>query len=308
MKKLWLFIFCIFLFGVCNFAQTSRFAFKYKLDEDSFFFIKTGNRYVQFNDKVSLEEKNHVIDLFFYRGIQCEYIREDIVKLETSRSPIGLVDDLSEILNDDIVSYLSDELIYTIDSTIQWAGNDIFVQLNNKVKIEELLNSLPVLYTGYYNWNKYDENDYIVSITNYDVFEYASMLLNSGSVEYAIPSFYRKGVLQNPYYNQQWNLKNTGQYCNTSGIDINVEKAWEIATGSGINVAVVDNGVQLNHPDLAGNIVTGYDAVYNITSFGICTPEGENIRIFYPKNTRHCTNPKFYCTLENNEYICDNYI
>ena len=268
MKKLWLFIFCIFLFGVYNFAQTSIFAFKYKLDEDSLVFIKTGNRYVQFKDKISLEEKHHITDLFFNRGIHYEYVRDDIVKLETSGSPRGSIDDLSEILNADIVSYLSDELIYPIDSTIQWVGNDIFVRLKDGEEVEWLLNTLQISYTNYYNWNKYNNRDYIVSIVNHDTFDYASMLLNSGSVEYAIPSFYRKGILQNPYYNQQWNLKNTGQYCNTSGIDIKVEKAWEITTGIGIEVAVVDNGVQLNHPDLMENVVAGYDAVYNISNGG----------------------------------------
>ena len=267
MKNLWLFIFFISLFQFCGFAQTSRFCFKYKSDEDSLVFIKTGNIYVQFKDKVPSEEKQRLTNVFLNRGLQCEYVSENIVKLKTSVNS-NLSGSLSEILNDEIVLYSSEELIYPIDSVVQWAGSDIFVQLKDGVEINGLLESLPIPYTKYYNWNKYDAHDYIVSIVNYDAFEYASTLLNSGSVEYAIPSFYRKGVLQNPYYNQQWNLKNTGQYCNTSGIDIKVEKAWEISTGTGTKVAVIDNGVQLNHPDLSGNILSGYDAVFNTTNGG----------------------------------------
>ncbi len=267
MKNIYLIIFCVLLLQFCGFAQTPRFCFKYKTDEDPLVFIKTGNIYVQFKVEVPSEEKQRLINVFLNRGVQWEYVREDIVKLKTSVSS-NLSDSLSEILNDDIVQYSSEELIYLVDSTIQWASMEIFVRLKDEVKIYELLKNLPIPCSRYYNWNKFDEHDYIVSITNGNAFEYASTLLNSGSVEYAIPSFYRKGVLQNPYYNQQWNLKNTGQYCNTSGIDIKVEKAWEISTGTGTKVAVIDNGVQLNHPDLSGNILSGYDAVFNTTNGG----------------------------------------
>ena len=39
-------------------------------------------------------------------------------------------------------------------------------------------------------------------------------------------------------------------------------------------------------------------------SFGICNPEGVNIRIFYPLNTNASILNSYY-TLENNVYICD---
>jgi subtilisin family serine protease len=42
------------------------------------------------------------------------------------------------------------------------------------------------------------------------------------------------------------------------GLDqIHVEQAWATSTGQGAVVAVVDTGVDLNHPDLAGQLVTG---------------------------------------------------
>ena len=41
-------------------------------------------------------------------------------------------------------------------------------------------------------------------------------------------------------------------------------EAWDITTGcSSIKIAIIDNGVQLNHPDLAGNLVVGLDATGN---------------------------------------------
>lgn len=66
-----------------------------------------------------------------------------------------------------------------------------------------------------------------------------------------------------PLFNQQWGLQNTGQNGGTPGVDINICDAWNITTGSsGIKIAVVDEGVQMDHPDLSSNIYgTGYDAI-----------------------------------------------
>jgi subtilisin family serine protease len=62
------------------------------------------------------------------------------------------------------------------------------------------------------------------------------------------------------YFPMQWHLYNTGQSGGTPGADIRAPEAWEITTGDpNIIVAVVDSGVDTNHPDLINNIVPGYD-------------------------------------------------
>lgn len=107
-------------------------------------------------------------------------------------------------------------------------------------------------------------------------------LKKSGVVEYAQPDykFYPSDVTD-PLYGEEWGLKNTGQpignYFGTPGVDINVEQAWNagITGSSDVVVAVVDTGVDINHPDLAPNIWTnpnpdpvlndvhGYDFYHN---------------------------------------------
>ena len=66
-----------------------------------------------------------------------------------------------------------------------------------------------------------------------------------------------------PLVVDSWHLKNTGQtYTDgdlqipgVAGFDTRVEGAWASGyTGQGVAVAVSDDGVQGNHPDLAGNI------------------------------------------------------
>ncbi|KFE63224.1 S8 family peptidase [Hyalangium minutum] len=58
-------------------------------------------------------------------------------------------------------------------------------------------------------------------------------------------------------FGQQWGLNNTGQAGGVADIDINAPEAWDLTTGSASNViAVIDSGVDYNHPDLAANLWT----------------------------------------------------
>ena len=54
---------------------------------------------------------------------------------------------------------------------------------------------------------------------------------------------------------QQWALQNEA-YPN---YDINIEGAWNITKGEGVKIAVIDNGIDLNHFDLVANLLPGYD-------------------------------------------------
>ena len=57
-----------------------------------------------------------------------------------------------------------------------------------------------------------------------------------------------------PLYGCQWYLNNTGQYPGGADHDINVEGVWATTMGEGVNVAVVDQGMDFGHEDLKDNI------------------------------------------------------
>ncbi|MCA9779987.1 MAG: S8 family serine peptidase [Candidatus Eremiobacteraeota bacterium] len=57
-----------------------------------------------------------------------------------------------------------------------------------------------------------------------------------------------------------WGLNNTGQTGGTAGAHVNAKEAWKIQTGNGSDngplIAVIDTGIDYNHPDLQANVWT----------------------------------------------------
>jgi subtilisin family serine protease len=105
----------------------------------------------------------------------------------------------------------------------------------------------------------------------------------SGAVRFSQPNYVRtaRGMTPNdpsftqpasPLFEQQWGLRNTGQeidvpglrpFTGTPGADVHATEpgstpdAWEVTAGSpSVLVAVLDGGIQIEHPDLVGNIWT----------------------------------------------------
>ncbi|MES0335624.1 MAG: S8 family serine peptidase [Candidatus Magnetobacterium sp. LHC-1] len=88
--------------------------------------------------------------------------------------------------------------------------------------------------------------------------EAVKQYMQHADVQYAEPNYYAQGldVMPNdPYFAVQWALYNTGQKNGTPGADIKAYKAWDVTKGDkNVIVAVLDTGVDYNHPDLGGNI------------------------------------------------------
>jgi thermitase len=88
-------------------------------------------------------------------------------------------------------------------------------------------------------------------------------LESSPAVEYAEPNYiYRADAIPNdPLFGQMYGLDNTGQTGGTADADIDAPEGWDAGglgafpTTGGAKVGIVDTGIQLDHPDLAGKTV-----------------------------------------------------
>jgi kexin len=75
-----------------------------------------------------------------------------------------------------------------------------------------------------------------------------------------------------PLLGDQWHLINTGQNGGTTGEDLRAAGAWSVTRGSGVRVAVIDDAIEVTHPDLYPNLVQGASRSYRNGNRGSIWP------------------------------------
>jgi subtilisin family serine protease len=89
--------------------------------------------------------------------------------------------------------------------------------------------------------------------------------VDTASLDQTQSQYASRALPNDPLFPSQWHILNVGQEVGNpdapqrlfgvAGEDINVVPVWNLGyTGEGILVAVMDSGVQMNHPDLIGNL------------------------------------------------------
>ncbi len=211
-----------------------------------------------------------------FKGIGSELkMRSAIAKLSSRNDLIKFAAPVYHGSSSDITVVCADEFIVRLKN------------ISDKAKIDFLNEKNGVTILG----NVTDEKGFYLKTKN--GVSKSSIVLSdeyfqSGLFEYCEPNFiYPEGstLCFNPNdtrFGGQWNLNNTGQTVKSSsssngdvttfnglaGSDMNLPEAWDYTTGSAsVEVAIFDTGIDSTHPDFAGNVLTGYDAV--IDSYGV---------------------------------------
>ena len=105
--------------------------------------------------------------------------------------------------------------------------------------------------------------DYVLQVSHYEDIDGIN-----GDAEFTIAldaeSYYEEAVIPNDeYFDLQWHLINSGQAGGLDNEDILAPEAWSRrSTSPNITVAVIDSGIQLDHPDLINNIWINSDEIY----------------------------------------------
>lgn len=103
---------------------------------------------------------------------------------------------------------------------------------------------------------------FLIKIPQGQVEKFVILFSRNPGIEYAEPNYIAQAqdiTPNDPSFNLQWGLKNTGQVVQgvtgTIGADIEAPQAWQVTTGSAsIKIAVLDTGMNLTHEDLQNKI------------------------------------------------------
>jgi len=108
-------------------------------------------------------------------------------------------------------------------------------------------------------------NVQVVDVGNKNIGQAVASYARSEKVEFIEPNFIAQALVEDEYFVRQWGLHNAGQEtCNmdgsicTTGVDdadIDAVEAWDVTTGNQeIKIAILDSGIDQDHPDLFGKI------------------------------------------------------
>ena len=108
-------------------------------------------------------------------------------------------------------------------------------------------------------------NVQVVDVGNKNIGEIVSAYAGDSRVEYVEPNYIAFALTSDGYFDRQWGLNNIGQLtCNmadticvegTNDADIDAPEAWNETTGDpAILIAILDSGIDQDHPDLDGKV------------------------------------------------------
>lgn len=229
---------------------------------------------VKFKDEMTLDSKKKAIEINpALKAISKDHIKTGniaIVEVEKGTTEEALKEITKQIEQDKNVISAQIFFLHEKDSVFQGITDRFVVKIKSPSDYSELERLATETKTTIIEQNQFDKSKYVLSATKTsqgNALEMANYFFETGIFEYAEPEFYRilkRNCVNDPNFSDQWGLQNTGQHSGISGADIDVCSAWEITTGRDvISVAVLDEGVDLNHPDLIDNLLPGFDATGN---------------------------------------------
>jgi subtilisin family serine protease len=203
----------------------------------------------------------------------------------------------------DLVKFVTPVFFGDSRSVTEFPNDEFVVRLKN-LSDKQKLEFLNIRNNTFIKGEIGDEYTYVIKTNennSSNALELVILYYNTGLFAYVEPNmqylsdgFFNSWTPNDPLFGQQWALQNTGQTVNTGayealgdsikssgkyGADMNVAAAWDYTKGnSNVKIAVFDTGIDSLHPDIAANLIVGYNANSNNNtntidtgSHGTCT-------------------------------------
>lgn len=264
----------LWLMTTQSFAQQSF--FYYYHNQATPLELSTEKVLVKFSEEMPLVQKQRI--LAQNRLLDAKWIKPmaglDVVPCKQGISVSDLMNALREMEANPAISYVHP--YFKVEGTEQPLSyrDDILVKLVDGVgyaRLEAIADAhgLRIGETLLEEWGMYQLLSSQPQGTR--ILDLANQLHLMPEIEAAEPNFFggHAGhyVPNDPNIQDQYSIGNSGSIpglgvSGSFGADMRVTKAWDVTTGcSEITVAIIDDGVDLNHPDLMPNLIGGYDGL-----------------------------------------------
>ncbi|MFN4081074.1 MAG: S8 family serine peptidase [Saprospiraceae bacterium] len=144
---------------------------------------------------------------------------------------------------------------------------NFFVKFYDKVKEADCEAVLAKYDLKIKNKLPFANNAYFVEAsegTGLRVFNIAEEILKEKIVEYCHPELVQERRFRSHIHPLQWHLDKTVIANTEINQHVNIKAAWVHTKGKGITIAVIDDGVDTEHPEFKGRVVHPFDASLNI--------------------------------------------
>lgn len=248
--------------------------------QDRFYYYKSQKIFLKANDNKIFFQFDNEIGLSY----QDQFLQSNLVNLDTKKF-IGNNTFVATVLDGfNMESFKNNSSIVQASKMVKYKSTN--VGINNRFTVQVKENHLNDFYELTTNSNiiildsnRYNANFFTLKVPKQslnDALYWANFFYETGYFIFSEPDFFSENIsnTNDEFFGSQWGLKNTGQF-GSAGNDIKVEGAWAITKGrSDIVVAVLGVGVDLDHDDLDGNLVTGFDVTESsVDSHGDCDDE-----------------------------------
>lgn len=156
------------------------------------------------------------------------------------------------------VAYTSPVFVATMTGSELTVIDEFIVNLKGGVSAQEFFSALPDVAS--YRPLAGTTDQFVgrfADTTGRPAIDRANVLQKSDLVDWVQPNFYQNWQMfytpNDPRFGNLWHLDNTGQGGGLPDADVDMPEAWDINPGGSPNIviAVLDQGVQSNHPDLS---------------------------------------------------------
>lgn len=210
----------------------------------------------------------HESDPRIVRGVRPEpdYTCVSRDKILSGTVRIRITDNYSDLLKDASIGTGPDGIIQfgipSIDAMNRHTGVTR-ASRTFRIALRDTIHKARHLKWGLHLWYdlQIDENMDVLDVRNLfshlEGVETAEVLVKATVADHGVAE-QAAWVPDDSLFTMQWHYHNTGQTGGTAGCDIDLPEAWEMEKGdSGVIVAIMDQGVEYDHPDLQANMWEG---------------------------------------------------